>query len=189
MSMKLITSTFRSLFFSSLNFCMNLSAPAESLILWYENVSCRRKRSSCVFISGPSLRFLPSSSSSSTHSSGNICAIFTGISPLKIALRAYCVAVGSMLMYVCSSMSNMSPISCASTRHWSKRKLSITIMNTFSPASSSGNTFFLNISILINGRSPSLFRLFCGFWRFVRSLCVDCGGAACVAVMSSIQSM
>ena len=50
-------------------------------------------------------------------------------------------------------MSNMSPISCASTRHWSYRKLSITMRNTFSPLESSGKIFFLKMSGLIVGRS------------------------------------
>ncbi|EJW95298.1 secreted protein [gut metagenome] len=50
-----------------------------------------------VFISGASLRFLPSSLSSSTHSSGNICSICEGISPEKIEFLAYCVAVGKIL--------------------------------------------------------------------------------------------
>ena len=75
-----------------------------------------------------------------------------GISPEKIALRAYCVAVGKMLQYrSSSSMVKYSLSSGFTMRHWSRRKLSITIKNTFSPASSSGNTFFLNISWLMSG--------------------------------------
>ena len=101
------------------------------------------------------MRFLPSSSSSSTHRSGNISAILLGIRPLNMALRAYWVAVGRMLIYMSSSMSNMSPTSCAMTRHWSYLKLSITMRNTFSPSFSNGNTFFLNMSGLMSGRSVS----------------------------------
>ena len=54
-------------------------------------------------MSGASLRFFPSSESSSTHSSGNMRAMMLGMSPLKMAFRAYCVAVGRMLQYRLSS--------------------------------------------------------------------------------------
>lgn len=43
------------------------------------------------------VKVLPSSSSSSTHRSGYICFICSGMSPANMALRAYCVAVGSMV--------------------------------------------------------------------------------------------
>lgn len=46
---------------------------------------------------GSLVQVFPSSSSSSTHRSGNMRAIWLGSKPEKIALRAYCVAVGRIL--------------------------------------------------------------------------------------------
>ena len=88
-SMKLMTMTLRSLFKSDLNLSTNFSESVELLSLLYEKLFFFLYLSNCVCINGPSLRFLPSSSSSSTHRSGNISAICSGIRPENIALRAY----------------------------------------------------------------------------------------------------
>ena len=97
-SMKLMTSTLSALDDRLLIESMYFSAACDVSTLLYEKLSLRRKRAICVSMSDDSLRFLPSSSSSSTHSAGYISFILLGISPEKIALRAYCVAVGSMLV-------------------------------------------------------------------------------------------